>query len=212
VVVNKAPGPPTHPLHPDELGTIANAIVARWPMCAAAADAPREGGAAHRLDAGTSGALVFAKDRAAWQALRAAFHEGRVEKDYLALVEGEVARPGEVDLPIVQRGARAVVVVDAEGALPATTRYTPERRFAGFTLLRCHAETGRMHQVRVHLAFAGTPIVGDATYGSVRAGLVGHFLHAARLRLPHPDGRVLTIEAPLPADRAALLASLTPRP
>jgi len=214
VVVNKAAGPPTHPLVPGERGTLANAVVARWPECAHAAEAAREGGAAHRLDAGTTGAVVFARDRAAWQALRAAFHDGRVEKEYLALVLGEVTRAGEVDLPIVQRGARAVVSPEAHDGLPATTRFELERRFRGFTLLRCQAETGRMHQVRAHLAFAGTPIVGDATYGDSSQpapALSGHFLHAARLRLPHPEGgRMVTYDAPLPADRAALLAGLTP--
>jgi 23S rRNA pseudouridine1911/1915/1917 synthase len=212
VVVAKAAGPATHPLQPGERGTVASAVVARWPSCARASEAPREGGAAHRLDAGTSGALAFARDRAAWLALRAAFHEGRVEKSYLALVESEVARGGEVDLPIVQRGPRAVVVPGDPDGLEATTRYEVEARYQGYTLLRCFAETGRMHQVRVHLAFAGMPIVGDATYGTARAGFIGHFLHAATLRLPHPDdGRLVRFEAPLPRERQALLDSLTPR-
>jgi len=213
VVVNKAGGPATHPLDPGELGTVANAVVARWPECASASEAPREGGAAHRLDAGTTGVLVFARDRDAWRWLRAAFHEGRVEKEYLALVVGEVTRAGEIDLPIAQRGARAVVTLDDPAALPATTRFRPERRFRGYTLLRCAAETGRMHQVRAHLAYLETPIVGDATYGSSEGTprLTGHFLHAARLSLPHPDGgRAVTYEAPLPADRAAVLAALPP--
>jgi 23S rRNA pseudouridine1911/1915/1917 synthase len=209
VVVNKAAGAPTHPLEPAERGTVANAVVGRWPECAAASQAPREGGAAHRLDAGTTGLLVFARDREAWKHLRAAFHEGRVKKEYLALVVGEVTRAGEIDLPIAQHGARAQVSLDGMAALPATTRFAPEKRYRGYTLLRCRAETGRMHQVRVHLAYLDTPIVGDATYGRAEDGFAGHFLHAARLTLPHPDGgREVTYEAPLPADRAAFLAGL----
>ena len=109
----------------------------------------------------------------------------------------------------MQRGARAVVVPGDPDGLEATTRYEVEHRYSGYTLLRCHAETGRMHQVRVHLAFAGMPIVGDATYGHARDGFVGHFLHAATIRLPHPaDGRMVSFEAPLPEERQALLATL----
>ncbi len=214
VIVNKAAGAATHPLAPGERGTAANAVVGRYPECASASEAPREGGAAHRLDAGTTGLLVFARDRAAWQALRAAFHEGRVAKQYLALVAGEVARAGEIDLPIVQRGPRAVVTTADAQALDALTRFSPEKRYRGFTLLRCEAETGRMHQVRAHLAYLETPVVGDPTYGkgeAAPAAFAGHFLHAARLTLPHPDdGRSVSFEAPLPADRAAALAALTP--
>jgi 23S rRNA pseudouridine1911/1915/1917 synthase len=216
-VVAKPAGPATHPLRDGETGTLANAVAARYPECAAASASPREGGAAHRLDGGTSGLVVFARDRAAWDALRAAFHDGRVAKQYLALVIGEVSRPGEIDAPIAHSGGRAVVHGDMDAAtrhdaLPASTSFVPEARYRGYTLLRVTAATGRMHQVRVHLAHLGTPVVGDTLYGFATADappVDGFFLHAAVLELPHPDGGKARYEAPLPADRRAALAKLT---
>ena len=211
LVVDKPAGMTVHPGAGRLSGTLVNALLHHVRDLSGVGGVLRPG-IVHRLDRGTSGLMVVAKDDQTHRALAAQFAARGVEKEYLALVSGEVTRAGEVDLPIAQRGARAVVNASAHDGLPATTRFAPERRFRGFTLLRCHAETGRMHQVRAHLAFAGTPIVGDATYGgAAHAGLTGHFLHAARLRLPHPDGgRMVTYEAPLPAERAALLAGLPP--
>lgn len=213
VAVSKPPGPPTHPLVAGDRGTLANALVARYPECADASPDPREAGFAHRLDMGTSGAILAARDRDTWRALRAAFHEGRVAKRYLALVVGEVTAAGVVSAPIAHdrgRGGVRVVADAAGGGLPATTRYEPigpPRR--GFTLLACVPETGRMHQVRAHLAHAGFPIVGDQRYGIVVADappVVGHFLHAAGLALQHPrTGALLVVEAPLPKDREEAL-------
>jgi 23S rRNA-/tRNA-specific pseudouridylate synthase len=149
-----------------------------------------------------------------WRLLRAAFHEGRVQKQYLALVVGEVRRAGVVDAPIAHDRAQGGVRVCADPgeaerrrALPATTRYQPVGPpRGGLTLLACTAETGRMHQVRAHLAHVGTPVVGDERYGIVVAGaptVIGHFLHASRLTLLHPrTGVELAVEAPLPPDRA----------
>lgn len=216
----KPPGMPSHPLAPGERGTYANALVARWPECAAAGADPREAGLAHRLDAGTSGVLVAARTPDAWRALRAAFHEGRVEKEYLALVVGEVSRAGALDAPIAHDRSRPGAVMVCEDpdeaarrkALPARTEWAVERRFRGFTLLRCRAATGRMHQIRAHLAHVGTPVVGDALYGIAVADappVVGHWLHASRLVLPHPQtGAPLALEAPLPPDRGDGLRKL----
>ncbi len=223
VAVAKAAGVPSTTLRAGETGTLANALVARHPECALAGADPREAGLAHRLDTGTSGVLVAARDRETWHALRAAFHDGRVAKEYLALVVGEAPGPGECCFPIAHDRAHEGTmraIADPEqayrrGALPAETWWVVEREYAGFTLLRCHAASGRMHQVRVHLAAAGYPVVGDARYGGdapAPTGLVAHFLHADRLVLPHPDdGRPLTLHAPLPPDRATALAALAER-
>jgi 23S rRNA pseudouridine1911/1915/1917 synthase len=215
----KPPGPPTHPLVAGDRGTLANVLVARYPECADASPDPREAGFAHRLDMGTSGAILAARDRDTWDKLRVAFHEGRVKKRYLALVVGEVTQPGVVSEAIAHdhsRGGVRVVVDGLGEGLPAVTRYEPVAPpRAGFTLLACVAETGRMHQVRAHLAHAGYPIVGDQRYGIVVAGapeVIGHFLHAARLELAHPrTGEPLVVEAPLPPDRQAALDDIAAR-
>jgi 23S rRNA-/tRNA-specific pseudouridylate synthase len=198
--------------------------VARFPECAGAGDHPREAGLAHRLDAGTSGVLLAARDAEIWTALRGAFHEGRVDKRYLALVVGVVSFPGELSAPIAHDRARGGVRVCGDPddaarreALPALTRWEPVERLGGFTLLRCAARTGRMHQIRAHLAHAGTPVAGDERYGirvaGVPAALVGFFLHAERAALEHPaTGAALDVTAPLPADRAAALAELRAQP
>jgi 23S rRNA pseudouridine1911/1915/1917 synthase len=213
VVVAKPAGMPSHPLQAGEKGTAANGLIARYPACAGIGDDPREAGLVHRLDGGTSGALVCALDRPTWERLRAAFSSGGVDKEYLALVEGfPVAN--ECELPLLQAGSPggAKAVVDGRG-LAASTTWEVAERFAHHTLLRCRAQTGRMHQVRAHLAHCGTPIAGDTLYGGAPLeGLDGFFLHAASLTLPLPRpvaGQTgLRIEAPLPPDRVAVLARL----
>ncbi len=212
VVVDKPAGVAVHPLAPGEGGTLANAVVARFPECAAASPDPREGGAVQRLDADTSGCVVFARDRETWDAVHAALQERRVEKIYLALVAGRVAAGGVVSVPLAQRGGRAVPAPDAlaedrlrgKGRRPrsAETRWEVAERFERFTLLRVQIVTGVMHQIRAHLAHLGHPVAGDALYGGQAAeipGLVRQFLHASRVAFDGPGGRV-EAESPLPAD------------
>jgi 23S rRNA pseudouridine1911/1915/1917 synthase len=198
LAANKAAGTPSHPLKPHETGTLANALVARFPECRSIGDDPREAGLVHRLDTDTTGVIIAARTAPAWRALRAAFSSGQVHKQYQALVEGAVTEPGSCTAPIRGQSAH--------------TSWTVERPLGRFTLLRCTATTGRMHQVRIHLAAAGTPIVGDRRYGATLAPpgpLLGHFLHAAEVSLAHPvSGEPLSIRGPLPADRAALLDQL----
>jgi 23S rRNA pseudouridine1911/1915/1917 synthase len=213
VAVDKPPGMPSMPLVPGERGTLANALVARYPECLAAGTDPREAGLANRLDVGTSGLLLAARDREVWLRLRDAFRHGRVAKEYLALVEGAVDAPRTIDTPIAHdhSGAGGVRPVDDKSGLPATTEIRPERRLGNYSLVRCLAQSGRMHQVRAHLAWAGWPCVGDLRYGAAPTDLAteGPFLHAARLVLVHPmTGEQLTLEAPLPAARARVLAAL----
>ena len=223
LVVDKPAGVATHPLRAGEGGTLAAAVVARHPECALAAPAPREGGAVHRLDRETSGCVLFARDREAWQALHRGFARREAEKTYLALVAGRVEAGGVCSVPLAQRGGRSVPVPDDLAAdrlsgragppRPAETRFEPERRFAGWTLLRVRIATGVMHQIRAHLAFLGHPVAGDALYGGAAAaapGLSRHFLHASGLAFERPEGGRASVESPLPPELTAFLARLEP--
>ena len=212
VAVSKPAGIATHPLHPGERGTLANALVARFPECAFVADDAREGGVAHRLDIETSGVVLAARTRAAWQSLRHAFSDGAVTKEYLALVAGAPPDQGTIDLPLAHAGRRVRIAGDRDlDALAATTGFETLARGDDVALVRAHSSSGRMHQIRVHLAHLGHPLVGDALYGGPPpvAGTRGHFLHAAAVTFPHPGtGARVRIEAPLPPDRAAALAAV----
>jgi 23S rRNA pseudouridine1911/1915/1917 synthase len=220
VVVNKPAGWPTHPLRPGERGTLASALVARYPECVAANPEAREGGLCQRLDLYTSGAIVAARSAAAFSAMRGHLREGRVDKEYLALVvgvaEGETL---EVSLPILPapgplRSRRLVTATTPEqvyhpDALDAQTRFVVLGRSGKYTLLRAEAKTGRRHQVRAHLAYLGLPLVGDTLYGAPPSDELseGYFLHASRIRFPALHGRGETdVTAPLPADRARLIS------
>ncbi len=221
VVVDKPAGIAVHPLAPGEGGTLANAVVARYPECAAASPDPREGGAVQRLDLDTSGCVAFARDREGWEALHAAFQERRVEKLYLALVAGRVAAGGVVSVPLAQRGGRAVAAPDAlaeerlraKGYRPrdAVTHFEVVERLERHTLLRVRIVTGVTHQIRAHLAHLGHPVAGDRLYGGQAAeipGLARHFLHAWRLSFDAPGGGRVEVESALARDLAAALARL----
>jgi 23S rRNA pseudouridine1911/1915/1917 synthase len=221
VVVDKPAGIAVHPLAPGEGGTLANAVLARYPECAEASPDPREGGAVQRLDAGTSGCVVFARDAAAWEELHEALRARRVEKIYLALVAGRLAAGGVLSVPLAQRGGRVLPAPDAVAAerlaarglraRPAETHYDVERAFERHTLLRVRIVTGVMHQIRAHLAFLGHPVAGDEAYGGGTAavpGLSRHFLHAARIAFEAPGGGRVEAESPLPPDLVAALARL----
>lgn len=218
VLLDKPAGMPSHPLEEGEQGTLANALVARYPECAGASEDPRECGLAHRLDVETSGAMVAARNPEAWRALRASFSGRAVEKRYLALVGGAPGEGGEIDIPIAhhpknpRRMIACALPEDAERlkARPATTRYRVLERLGDYALVEVEIPTGVMHQIRVHLSAVGAPVAGDELYGGPAiAGLARQFLHAARLAFPHPvSGSRVEAEAPLPPDLQALLASL----
>jgi 23S rRNA pseudouridine1911/1915/1917 synthase len=223
LVVDKPAGVAVHPLDADEAGTLANAVVARYPECAGASLDPREGGAVQRLDLETSGCVLFARDRDAWERLHDQLRRRVVEKVYLALVCGRVTAGGVCTVPLAQRGNKVLPAPDAQAEerlrqkglspRPAETRYEVERRLARHTLLRVRIVTGAMHQIRAHLAFLGIPVAGDTLYGGEAAALPGlgrHFLHAARLGVESPDGGRVVVESPLPAELAAVLAALPP--
>ena len=211
VVLNKPPGVACHPLTPGETGTLANALVARFPDCATASPDPREAGLVHRLDQGTSGVLLAARSREAYTALRRMFSAGRVAKEYLALVEGGVEREDEVvsalrTHPGDRRRVEVVSQYSAEGGKLAETRFQPRERLGRFTLVWVHCSTGQRHQVRVHLAHAGYPVADDELYGAAALpGAGGAFLHASRVALPDGEG---TFEADLPPGRETILMRL----
>lgn len=208
VAIDKPAGVPSHPLRPGETGTVANALVARYPECAAASPDPREGGLGHRLDRDTSGVLLAARSRRAWEALRASLSAPDCEKIYLAEVAGVPAVAGAVDLPIGQAGRSSarVRLESGRGLLPAHTEWQLVEARGATALVRARLHAGRRHQVRVHLASVGHPIVGDELYAtetsravSAQLGAGRMRLHAESIRLRHPTtGAPLVITAPLP--------------
>jgi 23S rRNA pseudouridine1911/1915/1917 synthase len=200
VAIDKPPGVPSHPLRAGELGTAANAIVARFPECASASPDPREGGLVHRLDNDTSGVLLAARGRRAWEALRAAMRAPDCLKTYLAEVTGTPPERGVETAPIGRAGRRGGRVRVGAGRAPlaARTEWEVVERRGATTLVRARLHAGRAHQVRAHLAAAGFPIVGDAVYGAA-GGPAGLRLHAHTIALVHPATRSsLLIEAPPP--------------
>jgi 23S rRNA pseudouridine1911/1915/1917 synthase len=210
IALCKPAGMPTHPLFPGETGTLANALVARFPECAAASPAAREAGLAHRLDTSTSGVILAARSQQAYDELRRQFSSEAIRKRYLALVAGSLLGTGSIDCPLrAAPGDRRRVQAAAEGssaAQPARSDFWALQQRAGFSLVSVETHTGRRHQVRVHLAHLGHPLAGDLLYGGPAVeGLRGAFLHAAELRFL-ADGAELC--APLPADRRALLQRL----
>jgi 23S rRNA pseudouridine1911/1915/1917 synthase len=232
--VDKPAGWLCHPLRAGERGTLANAVAARFPECAEAGVAPREGGLCHRLDRETSGLVLVARQREAFQSIRAQLDQGSLEKDYLALARGEAPDDGRCELPLGQRGngpPRAQVdrmlrpaasarrpaepsssePRDHRSVVPARTVFRTLARAHGFSWLEVRIETGARYQIRAHLAAMGLPLAGDAIYGGGEApGALGrHLLHAARLAFDRPaDGRRIEVRSPLPADAAAVIRAL----
>ncbi|MBI5515941.1 MAG: RluA family pseudouridine synthase [Deltaproteobacteria bacterium] len=168
----------------------------------------------HRLDRGTSGVVLFARTAEAHRALCLAFEQHLVRKTYLAYTQGAPSPP-EGDLTVAlhtaRRGKMRPALEGEPGALTSRTGYRVQRRWTtpSGVVARIEASplTGRQHQVRVHLRWAGAPILGDALYGAPDARIGRLALHAARVELPH-EGATLTLEAPLPADLVALEAAL----
>jgi 23S rRNA pseudouridine1911/1915/1917 synthase len=222
LVADKPAGMAVHPLAPGEAGTLAHAVAARYPECATAAPAPREGGALHRLDLETSGCVAFARDRQAWELVHPRLAGGgEVEKRYLALVTGRLPAGGVCSVPLAQRGGRVVAAPDAlaEDRLrgkglrprPAETRWEVERCYREHTLLAVQLLTGVMHQIRAHLALLGYPVAGDVLYGGAAAALPGlsrHFLHASRLSVNVPGLPRIEAESPLPPELQQVLDGL----
>lgn len=218
LVVNKPAGMPVHPLQPGETGTLVNGLLARYPELDGVGGDPLFPAAVHRIDADTSGLILVARSDETHRALRRLFTERLVEKEYVALVAGDVQAPTVLENELVHApkpSHRMRVVQRARkigGAMRAVTECRPKAHLPGFTLLDITIRTGVTHQIRCQLAHAGHPIAGDRIYGRDLGGYDGRlFLHACRLKFNHPEtGASVSFEAPLPADLSAALASLRP--
>ena len=222
VVLDKPAGMVVHPGAGHEGGTIVNALLHHVKDLSGIGGEARPG-IVHRLDRGTSGLMVVAKHDRAHQELARQFHDREVEKEYMALVWGVVQAGRRIDEPIGRDPSnRQKMSTRARRARSAVTRVTFARHFKGATFIRVAIATGRTHQIRVHLAAIGHPIVGDQTYGGVhrRVGdnlravmrLERPFLHACRLCVTHPsDGRRVDFDSPLPPDLETVLEDITER-
>ena len=211
LVVNKPAGMVVHPGPGHSSGTLVNAVLNHCPEVAAVGP-PDKAGIVHRLDKDTSGLILVAKDEATRAALQRQFKRRQVAKTYLALVEDQVQpREGIVEAPIGRSKQQRKKMTVVRSGRRARTTYRAIEYFARYTLLEVRPHTGRTHQVRVHLAWLGYPLVGDAVYGRRRQRLLQsrHFLHAARLRFTHPaTGEEVEFEAPLSPELAHVLERL----
>lgn len=222
VVVDKPAGVPSHPLREGELGTLAGALLAKFPEMRGVGYSAREPGIVHRLDVETSGLMLAARNAKAFEALREQLRASRITKHYLALCSGRVEAPQEVAYPIENhpRDARKVVAVTEPGrtsqgnkspaakeALSEILKSSPQ---GDFSLVEIRANHARRHQVRVHCASIGHPLAGDRLYGGpVLSGLGRHFLHASRLAFCDPStGEPVSFSLELPADLKEVLRRL----
>jgi 23S rRNA pseudouridine1911/1915/1917 synthase len=214
IVIDKPPGLIVHPGAGNATGTLVHGLLARYPEIANVGEADRPG-IVHRLDGGTSGLMVVARTEAARAALVDALGDREVTRQYRALVWGAVdGDDGLIDAPIGRSTReRTKMAIVADGR-EARTHYKVVARFtspAPVTMLECHLETGRTHQIRVHMASIKHPVVGDTRYGRSRPLIDCErpFLHAERLAFAHPiTGEPMEFGSALPADLAAVLAGL----
>lgn len=221
LVVNKAGTLPCHPLGRNDRPTLMNAVAAHFPQAAHAGSNQLEGGLVHRLDNGTSGAIMVALNPASFARLRKSLNNNLIARRYLAIVQGTIEHPLDLQAPIAHhpRNRRKMTVVhDARAAIKlkaraALTAARPIRKCDGFTVVEVTPRSGSRHQIRAHLADAGFPIAGDELYGGPSMGSLApgrFFLHLAELRIPRAargsgvlEGagqEFLTIVAPLPDD------------
>jgi 23S rRNA pseudouridine1911/1915/1917 synthase len=206
LVVDKPAGLVVHPGHGHAQGTLVHALAGKI-----AGGDPERPGIVHRLDRDTSGLMVVARSEAAHERLQELVRERALERTYLALVRGRPrSRTGRIEAPIGRdRGDATRVSLDTDSPREAVTHFEVERLWPEHALLRVTLETGRMHQIRVHLAAIDLPVIGDRTYGVPGADLSRQFLHAAELSFPHPfTGERIDTRSALPPDLAAALERL----
>ena len=216
LVVNKPALYPCHPLRTDDLSTVMNGVVACYPETALVGDKPFEGGLIHRLDNGTSGALIIARSQEAFSSLRDAIRNNQIERHYSALAANSVTGSIEIGSPIAhhQKNPRRMIVAPPgtrSHARPAATVVEAIEHLRGFTLLVVKPRTGRRHQIRVHLASVGLPLAGDLLYGgpALPELAAGRFwLHLSAVAFESPASGRIEVTTPLPTDLTAVLERL----
>lgn len=214
LVVNKPQGMVVHPAAGHTSGTLVNALLHHAPL--STINGEFRPGIVHRIDRDTSGLLMVAKNDQSHQALSAQLKAHKNERIYYALVRGEFEEnSGTVNAPIARHPVDRKKQAIQENGREAVTHFEVITRYVGYTLLKVRLETGRTHQIRVHMTYIGHPIVGDPVYGSAQklpgVSLAGQLLHAKTLSLTQPTtGENLTFDSPLPDNFERALATLTP--
>lgn len=213
IVVNKPVGMVVHPApgHPD--GTLVNALLWHCGDSLSGINGVLRPGIVHRIDRDTSGLIIAAKNDRAHLALAAQLQDHTLRREYEAVCVGNLREDaGTIDAPIGRNPAdRKKMAVDRAGGRPAVTHWQVIARYPGYTHIRCRLETGRTHQIRVHMASIGHPLLGDVVYGAKKPypGLAGQCLHARKLTFVHPrTGRTVTVECPLPDSFRQVLTKL----
>ena len=212
IVVNKPTGLVVHPApgHPD--GTLVNALLHHCGDSLSGIGGEKRPGIVHRIDRDTSGLIIAAKNDAAHLALSAQLKDHSLSRTYECLVTGNMKQDsGTVDAPIGRSSADRKKMAVVPTGRRAVTHWEVVARYPGVTHLRCRLETGRTHQIRVHMAYIGHPILGDTVYGAKKPvpGLTGQCLHAAGLRFVHPrTGEPVEVHCPLPPEFTAMLQKL----
>lgn len=206
LVVNKPIGMEVHPSSQGQKGTLANAVAAYYEMTSQ----PCRVRPIHRLDKDTTGPVLFAKNEYANIVFEKAMKEKKIDRLYTAIAEGVIRQDkGVIDAPIGQDRLHSTRRRVSETGEPAITRYEVAERFDNHTLLRLKLETGRTHQIRVHLSHIGHPIAGDGMYGGTRKFIPRQALHGEKLTCFHPwTGEKVHVRAPLPDDMSRMLKEL----
>ena len=215
LVVNKPKGMVVHPAAGNEDGTLVNALLYHCGDSLSGINGVIRPGIVHRIDKDTSGLLIVAKNDAAHRSLAEQIKAHSFTREYRAVVYGRIKADGTVDAPIARhpQERKRMAVVRSPAAREAVTHYFVVRHFTGFTQLRLRLETGRTHQIRVHMAYIGHPVAGDPVYGpkKVITSLGGQCLHAGLIGFVHPrTWRYMEFEAPLPPYFTDFLKTLRP--
>ncbi len=213
IVVNKARGMVVHPAPGNHDGTLVNALLFHCNGRLSSINGVERPGIVHRIDKDTSGILVVAKTDTAHRFLSEKFAEHDIDREYIAAVRGIVSENGaRIEAPIGRHPTdRKKMAVNTRNGKYAVTHFNVEKRYRKATLIKARLETGRTHQIRVHMSYIGHPVIGDETYGGAKRGhsIKGQALHAAKLGFEHPNtGEKMNFEAQLPEEFKLLLEEL----